>query len=42
MEPLNFSALSSLTAANSALSNLTDNSKSNRKIDIACKDKQMP
>jgi len=29
--PLNFSALSSPTAANSALSNLTDNSKSSRK-----------
>jgi len=31
MGALNFSVLSSLTAANSALSNVTDNSKSSRK-----------
>ena len=33
-----------MTAAKSALSELTDNSKSSRrlKIDIACKEKQMP
>jgi len=44
--PLNFSSLSSLTAANSALSNLMDNTTAKAaerlKIDTACKDKQMP